>query len=166
MPYPGHRTAVRVVAMEQGSLWDGAASVAVPAVILVAQQGDEAAGDFVHRTRERLTAVAKQGVLVTSAVLAISSWSAAGAARAALASVLLHRLSQDSGTELVLHAPETLGTEQRAELMALAGVLCETSVGGTIIVVRFYGRDAVDFVPRVEACRSVVLSTVAANANR
>jgi hypothetical protein len=45
--------------------------------------------------------------------------------------------------------------------MALAGVLCETSAGGTIIVVRFYGRHAVDLVPGTELYRSIALSTAA-----
>jgi hypothetical protein len=147
--------------MEQGALWEGVVNEEVPAVVLVAQQDDELASDFAHRTCQRLAALAKQGVLVTSAVLAISSWSVARdpTARGRLASALLYRLAEDSGTELVLHAPETLAVDQRAELMALAGVLCEVGAGGTSIVVRFDARHAVHPVRESGVRRATLLPT-------
>lgn len=129
-----------VVVLEVGSTWPPWLSEyqkQAPNSVVVAQSAGESASDFAQRIARRAEEIGAREEAVHVALLVSNGAldEASVSARERMCASLLRMMVQKRRGELVLAADVRAGDEQRHELFALAGTLCD-ELRGTDVTVR------------------------------
>ncbi|HWZ89649.1 MAG TPA: hypothetical protein VNW92_12385 [Polyangiaceae bacterium] len=153
-----------VVVLECGSSWPpwlGEYQKQAPNSVVIAQSAEESGAAFAHRITRRMDEI-RAGEAAIHVALLVSNGKLdddSVTARKEMCAALLRVMVQKRQGELVLAAHASADAEQRHELFALAGTLCD-ELGGTEVTVRVrFGSG------RPESGVSGVMKSVAPGAN-